>query len=362
MTTGLTTDGCRARQRALRGRLLRDRLDAALVCDRRHVHYLTGYWCPAVFAAAALVERDGPITLVTPHPPEYEPAADVLLHYPAQRRATLIDDQLGAAIEPLAVSSRRFARIGVDGPVLPWVHPAATWTDLRPALLSLRRRKHADEVTLLRQAIAATEAAYAYAFGALRPGVTEVELFAGMQAAAAEVAGEVLGEFGNDFQIGSPGGPPRRRPAGAGEVAVFDLSVTLRGYRSDMCRSFVVGRQPTPAQADARERILTVLQFVEQTVRPGVSCRQLYADAAGQLEGYRGWSFPHHLGHGTGLSAHETPRLNPEWDDTFQVGDVFTAEPGLYGPDLRAGLRIEEIYHLTEAGLEKLTTFPTELG
>jgi Xaa-Pro aminopeptidase len=362
MTTGLTTDGCRARQRALREYLLRDRLDAALVCDRRHVHYLTGYWCPAVFSAAALVERDGPTTLVTPHPPECEPAADVLLHYPAQQRATLIDDQLGAAIEPLAVSSRRFARTGVDGPVLPWVHPAATWTDLRPMLLALRRRKHADEMALLRQAIAATEAAYAYAFGALRPGVTEVELFAGMQAAAAEVAGEVLGEFGNDFQIGSPGGPPRRRPVGAGEVAVFDLSVTLRGYRSDMCRSFIVGRQPTPAQADARERILTVLQFVEQTVRTGMSCRQLYADAAGQLEGYRGWSFPHHLGHGIGLGAHEAPRLNPEWDDMFQVGDVFTAEPGLYGPDLSAGLRIEEIYHLTEAGLEKLTTFPTELG
>ena len=41
---------------------------------------------------------------------------------------------------------------------------------------------------------------------------------------------------------------------------------------------------------------------------------------------------------------------------------MFTAEPGLYGPDLRAGLRIEEIYHLTESGLEKLTTFPTELA
>jgi Xaa-Pro aminopeptidase len=362
MTTGLTTDGCRARQRTVREHLVRNQFDAALICDRRHVHYLTGYWCPAVFASAALLERDGPTTLVTPHPLEVEPAADVTLHYPAQRRATLIDDQLGAAVEVISGSLRRCGRVGVDGPVLPWAHPSAAWADLRPALLAMRRRKDADEVALLRRAIVATEAAYAYASEALRPGVTEVELFAGMLAAATASAGEVLGEFGNDFQVGSPGGPPRRRPAQAGEVAVFDLSVTLRGYRSDMCRSFVVGRQPTAEQADARERILAVLRHVERTARPGVSCRQLYADAVGQLEGYRGWSFPHHLGHGIGLSAHEAPRLNPEWDDTFQVGDVFTAEPGLYGPVLRAGLRIEEIYHLTATGLKKLTTFPTELA
>ncbi|HET6575958.1 MAG TPA: Xaa-Pro peptidase family protein [Fimbriiglobus sp.] len=362
MTTGLTTDGCRARQRALREHLDRNQLDAALIGDRRHVHYLTGYWCPAVFASVALLEHDGPTTLVTPHRLDFVPAADVTLHYPAQRRATLIDDQPGAAVEMIAESLRRCERVGVDGPVLPWAHPSAAWADLRPALLTMRRHKNADEVELLWRAIAATEAAYAYAFKALRPGVTEVELFAGMQAAAAEYASEVLGEFGNDFQVGSPGGPPRRRPAQAGEVAVFDLSVTLRGYRSDMCRSFVVGRLPSTEQTDARERILAVLRYVERTAQPGVSCRQLYADAATQLEGYRGWSFPHHLGHGIGLSAHEAPRLNPEWDDTFQVGDVFTAEPGLYGPDLRAGLRIEEIYHLTETGLEKLTTFPTELS
>jgi len=362
MTTGLSTEGCRARQRKMRDHLTRTQLDAALVCDRRHVHYLTGYWCPAVFAAAVLVERDGPTTLVTPHPLDFEPAADTVFHYPAQRLATLIDDQTGAAVEAIAAPLRRRQRIGVDGPVLPWAHPAAEWADLRPALLAMRRRKAADEIALLRRAIAATEAAYAYAVEALRPGVTEVELFAGMQAAAAESAGEVLGEFGNDFQIGSPGGPPRRRPAQVGEVAVFDLSVTLRGYRSDMCRSFVVGRRPTAEQADARARILDALRHVERVARPGLSCRFLCADAVGLLEGYRGWSFPHHLGHGIGLSAHEAPRLNPEWDDTLQAGDVFTVEPGLYGTELRAGLRIEQIYHLTETGLEKLTTFPTNLG
>ena len=361
--TGLTPDGCRARQRGFRERIADERLDAALVCDRRHVHYLTGYWCPAVFAAAVLIESDGPATLVAPYPVEAELATDATLHYPAQRLATLTDDQLGGALDVIAQPLRRCRRVGTDGPVLPWAHPAASWVDLRPALLAMRRAKLPDEVALLRRAIAATEAAYAWAFESLRAGASEVSMFAGMQAAAAEVAGEVLGEFGNDFQIGSPGGPPRRRNAEPGEVAVFDLSVTLRGYHSDMCRSFVVGREPTTMQAEARDRILAAISHVESRVKPGASCRTLYSEVADMLhEDGRGWSFPHHLGHGIGLSAHESPRLNPHWDDTFQAGDVFTAEPGLYSPELRAGLRIEEIYRVNESGIEKLTLFPTDLA
>ncbi len=360
---GLTPQGCRNRQQLLRAHLADNQLNAALICDRRYVHYLTGYWCPAVFAAVVLIERGGPVTLITPHPVEQELAADTIAHYPAQKLATLIDDQLGAALALVANQLQQHRRIGIDGLIPHGVHPAAAWHDLRPALFPMRRRKHPDEIALLSRAIAATEAAYTYAFEHLKPGITEVELFAGMQAAAAEFAGEVLGEFGNDFQIGSPGGPPRRKRAEPGEIAVFDLSITLRGYRSDMCRSFAVDRNPTPAQAEARERIMAVLHHVEQHVKPGASCHELYDEAARMLTANsHGWAFPHHLGHGIGLAAHESPRLNPHWNDTFAIGDVFTAEPGLYAPELRAGLRIEEIYHLTESGLTKLSAFSTELA
>jgi Xaa-Pro dipeptidase len=72
-------------------------------------------------------------------------------------------------------------------------------------------------------------------------------------------------------------------------------------------------------------------------------------------------SFSHHLGHGIGLFPHEGPHLNPNWDDTFEVGDVFTAEPGLYTPELRAGIRLEQDYLVTENGVELLSDFPLEL-
>ena len=79
------------------------------------------------------------------------------------------------------------------------------------------------------------------------------------------------------------------------------------------------------------------------------------------LNGWRGWEFPHHLGHGIGMNPHESPRLNPNWDDHFAVGDVFTVEPGLYAPELAGGVRLEQNFVVTPSGVEAFSTFPLDL-
>ena len=43
-------------------------------------------------------------------------------------------------------------------------------------------------------------------------------------------------------------------------------------------------------------------------------------------------------------------------------GEVFTVEPGLYAPELRAGMRIENQYLVTKDGVENLTPFPVALA
>jgi Xaa-Pro aminopeptidase len=63
------------------------------------------------------------------------------------------------------------------------------------------------------------------------------------------------------------------------------------------------------------------------------------------------------------LFPHEAPHLNPHWDDYFEEGDVFAAEPGLYDPEqLRAGMRIENNYRVTNSGVELLTPFCRSLS
>ena len=49
-------------------------------------------------------------------------------------------------------------------------------------------------------------------------------------------------------------------------------------------------------------------------------------------------------------------------NDTFEVGNVFTCEPGLYDePLLHAGMRLENDYVVTATGIENLSPFPMEL-
>ena len=250
--------------------------------------------------------------------------------------------------------------VAVDGP-LPAAIEGSGAVDIEEQILALRRRKDADEIAMIRHAIGGTEAMYVRAREIIEPGINELHMFNELQAAAVTAIGEPLTGTGNDYQANSPGGPPRDRNAEDGELYVLDLGPAYRGYFADNCRTFAVNGNATDEQQQARDVIASVLNHVKSTVKPGVSCSALFAECKAMLDEYETDSFFHHLGHGIGLFPHEAPHLNPAWEDTFQAGDVFTAEPGLYTPALKAGIRIEENYLVTADGVEQLTKFPTDL-
>ncbi|MEC9094744.1 MAG: M24 family metallopeptidase, partial [Planctomycetota bacterium] len=130
---------------------------------------------------------------------------------------------------------------------------------------------------------------------------------------------------------------------------------------ADNCRTFAV-TEPDAFQQLAWESLMNVFEYVESNVKPGKNCRELFAEVQAILDDCPVGQFDHHLGHGIGLFPHEAPHLNPTWDDCFEFGDVFTAEPGLYAPDqLRAGMRIENNYVVTDTGVRNLTPFAMEL-
>jgi Xaa-Pro aminopeptidase len=165
---------------------------------------------------------------------------------------------------------------------------------------------------------------------------------------------------GNDYACGQHGGPPRDRSAGAGELYILDLGPAFRGYFADNCRTIAVDGHPTDVQCWAWEFIVPVFDLVEREVKPGKSCRELYGQVKAMLDAASPCIFHHHLGHGIGLFPHEAPHLNPNWDDTFQAGEVIAVEPGLYAPQLRSGIRLENNYLVTETGVELLSDFPLQ--
>ncbi len=234
--------------------------------------------------------------------------------------------------------------------------------DLEPELLRLRRRKDADELALLKRAIAATGRMYERAREIIQPGLNELAMFSALQSVAVECCGEMLSGTGNDYACGVRGGPPRDRDCVAGELYILDLGPAYRGYFADNARTLAVNDRPTDDQLAAWQYVCEALRLVERRARSGVSCRELYAEVAAWLNEAPVGSWSSHLGHGIGLYVHETPHLNPNWDDRLEAGDVIAVEPALYAPQLCCGMRIENDYLVTESGLELLSPFPLELS
>jgi Xaa-Pro aminopeptidase len=367
----LDLDTCLVRQRRLRERLAGPAPDLIVLTSPEHVQYLTGHRWDYRWARAPLAAIDGAgnLLLVCPDKVVDAAAADDVRTYESKWRSTLRIDQRQASAAVLAgwLAGRAApGRVAVEFsaccPHVTRLFPEAELIDVDPLLWDLRRRKDADELGLLRRAINATGAMYRTARAMIEPGVSELAVFSALQAAAVEACGEMLTDTGNDYASGVRGGSPRARGARAGELYILDLGPAYRGYFSDNARTVSVDRRPTDAQTAACERVCGAFEIVERMGRPGVRCRDIYAEVHAWLNGVPSLgSWNSHLGHGIGLFVHETPHLNPSWDDTLEEGDVIAVEPALYGPDLGVGIRIENDYLVTAAGLENLSPFPVGL-
>ena len=358
----------RGRQQRLLAEMQKLKLDLVIVQTIEHVQYLTGARYGWTFSPAAALRADGHLTLVAPLKSKLEAAADEVVTYEAQWHSTLRNDQRAAASEVLlkALAGKPTPkRIGVEFSCFS-THLGALGgerVDIEPTLYRLRRRKDPDELARIKKAIAGTGKMYALARQIIEPGITEIEVFNRLQAAAVEEYGEMMTGTGNDYQCGARGGPPRHgRKAQAGELYILDLGPAYRGYFADNSRAIAVNRQSTEEQQTAWQYVMKVFKHLESTVKPGKSCQELFREAQAILDEAPVGEFNHHLGHGIGLFPHEGPHLNPHWDDTFEVGDVFTAEPGLYDEKiLRAGMRLENDYVVTETGVVNLSPFSMEL-
>jgi Xaa-Pro aminopeptidase len=357
----------RTRQQRLLEVMQQKRLDLVILTQQAQIQYFVGPRFAWTFSPVAAISADGHVILVRPELVATEAVADDVRTYEAQSFfSTLRNDQRQKSTAVLfdALGNRAGAkRIGVEASACGSEitgRISAELVDIEPDVYFMRRRKDPDEVALLRKAIDGTRVMHSRAREIIEPGVNELHVFNELQAVAVREYGEMLTGTGNDYACGERGGPPRNRKIEAGELYILDLGPAFRGYFADNTRVTCVGGKPTDAQFEAWQHILPVFEMVERQVKPGKRCRELFDEAHAWLN-QKQWEFEHHLGHGIGLFPHEAPHLNPSWDDTFQEGEVFAVEPGLYGEPLRAGIRLENNYLVTKTGVELLTPFPLEL-
>jgi Xaa-Pro aminopeptidase len=93
----------------------------------------------------------------------------------------------------------------------------------------------------------------------------------------------------------------------------------------------------------------------EKELRTGAACLGVYNAVAGSFaKAGMAQSFPHHAGHGLGLTHPEAPFFVRHADETLMTGDVVTLEPGLYVAGM-GGIRIEHNYLITDSGYDRLS-------
>jgi Xaa-Pro dipeptidase len=359
-------EACRGRQRRLLEAAGPLDVDWILLTRRESVQWLTGARIAAPFEPIAAMSSAGQVTLAVPDRQlEMPAAADERLGYEGKWFSTNRDEQRAAASDALRPKIKKPKRVACEFEAftpylcLEWGVPLV---EIDGIIFDLRRHKDPDELRMMARANEANRAMYEHARRIVRPGVNELDVYSELHTVAVRTLGEPLTYFGQDFRSNAKGGPPRDRAIEAGEIMILDLGVGFRGYYSDNARAIAVGGEPTAAQKRAWSGIVEVLDMIQTKARPGASCRELFETAERMLDGkFAPWVFKHHLGHGVGLAPHEGPHLNPKWDDTLAEGDFFTAEPGLYHEELRAGIRLEQNYLVTRDGVELLTDWPLEL-
>ena len=373
----------------LRDQMLAQGVDGAVLLHGPHVTYATGHVPEAVDAshanhrrAVAIVSAaDGPVRLHA-----HDPVSDVV---PACAEAgdplwPELDDGAAAVGEAIwevlgDVAGRRVAVDGVTGAMArAGVLDGADLVDASRVLVPARLIKTTDELDCIDQSQRWTEQAMVAAQAACVPGATRAEA-AGAFLAALRVGGNRSGsDYRNDidpiFQpmpIRRDGGPRTSTghvafPTGVddrafveGDSVWVDAGVGYCGYMSDFGRTWVVGREPTPAEQSLFDRWMAVLDASLKAVRPGATLGDVGRAARAVEPGEPPW-LPHfYLAHGLGLDSAEMPMIGTDlgsaFDDGYQLeaGMVLVFEPVIWSDGV-GGYRAEEIVAVTGDGWRPL--------
>ena len=237
------------------------------------------------------------------------------------------------------------------------VMPQATPTNIDHWLKPLRRVKTTEEIAKLRENFRLTDVGHRAARAAVRAGQREIDVWEAAHTAIHGAAGCRV-PVGNDCVVGyrqaNIGGWPLAYEIREHDSVIVDLSTIRYGYWSDSCGTYYAG-EPTAKQKELRAIVAEALAFGASLLRPGAVAREI-DQRLRQFIAKSGYAvYPHHSGHGVGLSGHEAPRIVPYSDEVLEPGMVIMLEPGVYLPG-ETGVRLEDGYLITAVGAERITT------
>jgi Xaa-Pro aminopeptidase len=236
--------------------------------------------------------------------------------------------------------------------------------DLKPIVDSMRVVKDADEIMRLRRAVYISVAGHVAAMRAARPGMYEYQLEAvleeGFRSNGADRVGypSIVGSGPNSTTLHYD---VNRRRTEDGDLVVIDAAAEWGQYTADVTRTLPINGKFTPRQKAIYDLVLGAQQAAFDSVRPGVTMRQLDGIARRYMQQHSGTLcgqktcddreyFNHGLGHPIGMDVHDVGISRP-----LEPGMVITLEPGIYLQAEKLGVRIEDDVLVTAKGAEWLS-------
>jgi len=241
--------------------------------------------------------------------------------------------------------------------------------DCQGEILAVRAVKTPEEIQCLQISMTGAESAVAAVRSAIKPGITENELFAVMYHEVIRQGGEFIetrlltsGQRTNPWFNETSG--RRVRP---GELVALDTDmIGCYGYYSDFSRTFRCGPgRPTPYQKMLYRMSYDQVQHNVGIIRPGLTFREV-ADKAWKIPAkfveQRYTSVMHGVGmHGeTPFIAHAMDFATYGREGVLQPGMVVSVESYIGEKHGREGVKLEEEVLVTETGAEQISRFPFE--
>ena len=400
-------------------------------------HYLTGYDEPdAAFVLIAHGGRPSATLFVTPADPRrafyygFRPDSATiarslqLASRPISGLPTTIDSLVGTGLAIYTLGDFEdadFARVDSLTRGQEFVrtlakrHPALVVKDGHQIVDQLRARKSPAEVALLKKAAEISAEGHRVVMQAPAPQ-HEYEIAALIEytfkrlGAERAAYGSIVGSGVNGTQLHYMKDTAAARP---GELVVIDAAAEYHGYAADITRTLPVSGTFTPAQRAIYQLVRDAQTAAERVAKPGASARAAEDSsfavrahglaALGLIDSVGATIDPpwttdcsavphprpctqayfwmiHGISHGLGLAVHD-PAQFYYGERTYQPGDAFTIEPGIYistralaalpdTPRNRAyaarvrsivqkyentGVRIEDDYVVTQSGIERIS-------
>jgi Xaa-Pro aminopeptidase len=241
--------------------------------------------------------------------------------------------------------------------------------DVRTLTMQLRLIKSPAEIELIRKATDASIASQLAGMRAIKPGVPE-RTIAGIEVSAMMSEGcervSYPSVVGSGFNSTVLHYMTNENVMEGGEVVVIDAACEFSMYASDLTRTMPVNGHFTARQKEIYTIVLGAQNaardaFVVGKSKIGAVTQRSAPDPTNldkvaydyinthgkDLHGEPlGKYFVHSLGHPVGIDVHDpTDHVDP-----FEVGSVFTIEPGIYIPEEKIGVRIEDTFYVDAKG------------